>query len=85
MAWPTHIERGDLDLLLTYVPGVVEVRAGSPVGASDRIAVFTDVVLEQYCPPLVCRQDVYLKNSVNWELVREDVKGLNWNKIIRSS
>ena len=41
-------------------------------------------VMEQPIPHMVCRQEVYPKNSVNWELVR-DVKGLNWNGIIRSS
>ena len=28
-------------------------------------------------------QGVNLKNSVNWELVREDVNGLAWNEMIR--
>ena len=45
--------------------------------------LFIDVVLEQPILHLVCRQEVYLKNSVDWELVRGDVKGLNWNEIIR--
>ena len=35
-------------------------------------------------PHLECRQEVYLKNSLGWELVRGDVTGLNWNGIIRS-
>ena len=42
-----------------------------------------DAVLEQHFPHLVCRQEVYLKNSVDRELVRGDVKGLIWNDIIR--
>ena len=32
----------------------------------------------------MCRLEVYLKNSVDLELVRVDVKGRNWNGIIRS-
>ena len=42
-----------------------------------------DVLLEQPIPYLVCRQEVYLKNSVDWDLVRRDVKGPNWNEITR--
>ena len=41
-------------------------------------------MLEQPIPYLVCRQEVYRKNSVNWELVKGDVKGPNWNGIIKS-
>ena len=41
-------------------------------------------MLEEPIPHLVCRQGVYLKNSVDWELVREYVKGQNWNENIRS-
>ena len=81
---PTHIDGGVLDLVLTDVPDVVVVRVGSPVGILDHSAVFIDVVLEQPIPHLVCRHEVYLKNSVDWKLVRGDVKGLNWNGIIRS-
>ena len=46
--------------------------------------VFIDVVLAQPIPHLVCRQEVYFKNSVDWMLVRADVKDFNWNGIIRS-
>ena len=42
-------------------------------------------MLEQHSPHLVCRQDVYLKNPVDWELVRGKVRNLNWNEIIRFS
>ena len=43
--------------------------------ASYRSAVFINVVLELPIPHLVCRQEVYLKKSVDWELIRGDV---NW-------
>ena len=65
-------------------PDFVGVPVGSPFWTSDHSAVFIDVVLEQTVPHLVCRQEVYLKNSVDWELVRGDVKSLDWNEIIRS-
>ena len=57
---------GALDLVLTDVSVLVGARAGSPVETSDRSAAFIDVVLEQSIPHLVCMQEVYLKNSVNW-------------------
>ena len=44
-----------------------------------------NIVLEQPILHMVCREDAYLKNSVEWELVRGDVKGLSWNEIIMSS
>ena len=40
-------------------------------------------MLEQPINHLMCRQEVYLKNSVDWNLVRGYVKSLNWNEIIR--
>ena len=73
-----------LDLVLTGVPGVVVVRVGSPVGTSNDSVVFRDVVLEQPGPHQVCRQEVYLKTSVDCELARVDVNGLTRNGIIRS-
>ena len=83
VAEPIHINGGVLDLVLTDVPKVVRGRVGSQVGISDHSAIFIDVVLEQPIPHLVCRQAVYLKNSVNWKLARRDAKDLTWNEIIR--
>ena len=60
------------------------VRVSSPVETSDYSAIFIDV-LEQPIPHMVCRQEVYLKYSVDWLLVRGDVKDLNWNEISKSS
>ena len=71
-------------MVLTDVHDLVEVRVGSPVGTSDHSAIFMDVVLEQSIPHLVCRQIVYLKNSVDWKLVIGGVKGLHWKGILRS-
>ena len=57
---------------------------GLPVETSDHIAVFMDVMLDQPMPHLLCRQEVNLKNSVDWKLGRGDVKVLSWNGIIMS-
>ena len=53
------------DLVLTDVSDAVGVWAGSPVGTSVHSAVFINFVLKQLIPHLVCRQEVYLKNSVD--------------------
>ena len=79
----THIDGGVFDSVLTDVHGLLEIRVGSPVVISDHSAIFIDIGLEQSIPHLVCRQEVYLKNSVDWELVKGDVNDLNWNEIIR--
>ena len=42
-------------------------------------------MLGQPIPHLVYRLEVYLNNSVDWEMVREDPKCVNWNRAIRSS
>ena len=80
----THIDVGVLYFMLIDFHCLVEVRVGSPVATSDHSISFVVVVLEQSIPHLVCRQKVYLKHSVDWEQVKGDVKGLNWNNIIRS-
>ena len=69
--------------MLTDVHNFVEVRVGSPVGPTNH-DIFLDVVLEQPIPHLVYRQKVYLKNSMDRELVRGYVKSLNWDEIISS-
>ena len=70
---PTHVDGGILDLVLTDAHTLVWIRVGPPIGTSDHNALFIDVVLEQLIPHLMCRQEIYLKNSVDWELVRREV------------
>ena len=82
---PSHIDVGMLDLVLTNISDSVAVWFRSPVGSPDYSAIFIVAVLEQPAPHQVCRQEVNLKQSVNWELVRREVKSLNWNGIIRPS
>ena len=65
----THVNGGLLDLVMTDVPDVIGIRVDSAIGTSDHSAVFIDVVLDQPIPHLVCRQEIYLKNSVYLELV----------------
>ena len=71
-------------MVLKDVSDDVGVQADSPAGTSDHSAVFIDVFLEQPHPYLVHRQEVYLKNSSDWDHLIEDEKGLNWNEIFRS-
>ena len=61
----THIDGGVLGLVLTDIPDVIGVRVGSPIGSSNHITVFIDVILEQHIPHLVSRQEAFLNNSVD--------------------
>ena len=81
VAEPTHIEGEVLDLVLTDVSDVVGVEVGSQVGTSDHSAVLW----------MLCRSNIFLiwcigrksiSRTLDWELMRRDVKGLNWNGII---
>ena len=74
---PTHIDRGVLDLTLTGAHVLFGARVGSLIEISDHSALFIDA-------HRICRQEVYLKKSVDWKLVRGIVKGLDWHEIISS-
>ena len=74
---PTQIDARLTDLALAGVSDVIWFRVDSPVGTPDHSAVFMEVVVDQYISHLVCSQEAYLKDSVNWELVRGDTKGFN--------
>ena len=78
----THLDGGVLNLVLTDVPDIVGVRIGSPIETLDHSTVFIYAVLKTPIPHFVCRQEVYLKNSVDWELTRGNKKGLNCKEII---
>ena len=65
---PTQNYGGVLDLVPTDAHDLVGVRVGLPSRMSYHTALFISVVIEQRNPHLMCRQEVYLKNSVvgNW-------------------
>ena len=73
---PTHIDERVLDLLLTDVPEGFGLARIFETQTKDAVFYGCYIVLEQLIPYLVCRQEVYLKNSMDWELVRGGVKGL---------
>ena len=58
--------------MLSDVHDLGEVRVGSPGGISYHSAIVMDSVLEQTVSYLVCRRKVYIKNSVDWGLVRRN-------------
>ena len=64
-AEPTHIIKGILDFVLTHDSDLVEVRVDWQDKTTKYIAFCIDVLLEQHILHLVCRQEVYMKNSVN--------------------
>ena len=68
---PSQFDGGVFDLVLIDVADVVRVCVGLPVGTSDHSVIFIDVVLDQLISHLVCRQEVYLKNSVTGSWLEE--------------
>ena len=81
---PTHVAGGTLDLVLTDVPDLVSVDVGSPIGSSDHSALQVKLSLNQTPSHTVVEREVFLKNSVNWDLVRGDVLGMDWRYILGS-
>ena len=69
----------------TNAHDLVGIRVGLPIRTSDHSAFIIDVVIMQPILQLECRQEVYLKNTVDWELISGDGKSLGWNESTRSS
>ena len=61
----SHIDGWVPDLVLTDAHDLAGVWVGSPIVTLNHSSFFIDIVLEQPKLHLVCRQKVYLKNSVD--------------------
>ena len=59
--------------MFTDVPGVVDVQVAAPIGSSDHSALLLTLTLQQDVPEFSIRREVFLKNRINWDAVREDV------------
>ena len=73
MTKPTHERGGVLDLVHTNVPDTVKVKVCAKLGNSNRYALKLGITATQHVQPVVCKRVVYLKNRVDWNLVRPDV------------
>ena len=84
MDGPTHAYGNRLDLVLTDVPGVVDVKVCAPIGRSDHCALRVDLTLKQQVPQFSVRREVYLKGRVCWDAVRDDLAAISWGAVYRS-
>ena len=70
-----------LDLLLTDVPGVVNVSVGPPIGSSDHNVLNVNIRLDSTVRDFTLSRTVYLKSRVVWDAVRADVASIRWRDI----
>ena len=70
-----------LDLVFTDVPDTVQVRVCAPIGNSDHATLKIGIQVTQPIQPVVSEGVVFLKNRVDWSLVRQDVMGMQWRAI----
>ena len=80
----THIAGNRLDLVMTDAPDV-DVLLGTPLGTSDRCFVNCELLVEQVIPEHNIRHVVHLKHRINWDNVRNAVRSLSCNTILRSA
>ena len=65
MKEPTHKRGNSLNLLLTDVPGVVDLLVGSPLGNSDHFSISFPVKMGFRIPNITFSRKVYLKSHVD--------------------
>lgn len=82
---PTHHAGNCLDLVLTDVPDIVKAEVKAPIGTSDHSAISIKLDLRQPVPSYTITKEVYLKNRVNWNNVRDDVSRIQLGAILRSA
>ena len=82
---PTHVSGNCLDLLLTDVPSVVDVRALAPVGGSDHSALSIKVQTGFSVPDINITRKVYLKSRADWNGVISDMESMVWSDIYRAA
>ena len=81
----SHIAGNRLDLVMTDAPDFVDVSLGTPLGTSDNCFVNCDLLIEQVITEHNIRHVVHLKHRINSDNVRNAVRSLSWNTILRSS
>ena len=80
----THRSGNCLDLLLTDVPQVVDVKVKPPLGTSDHCIVSFNLKLTFQIPDIRFERRVYLKERTDWCAVLRDVQSIRWGSIFRS-
>ena len=80
----THTSGNLLDLLLTDVPGVVEVETISPVGSSDHCGLSCKVQLNFPIPNFTLIRQVFIKSKINWEGIYRAFNAIVWRDIYKA-
>ena len=81
---PTHNSGNRLDLLLSDVPDVVEVKISPPIGKSDHSAISFDLLTNFNVPKFTVSRRIYLKSRANWNNIARDLMDVSWNDIFKS-
>ena len=77
----THARGGILDLLMTYVPALIQVAVVAPIGNSDHSSLSAVISMAQAVPNLCVSRKVFLKHQVNWNTVCGAMRDLHWRNI----
>lgn len=78
---PTHRSGNRLDLVLTDVPGVVDVEVIPPIGTSDHSSLSITLQREFIIPNIYFSRKVFLKSQINWPGITQDVGNIDWHSI----
>ena len=70
----THKSGNRLDLVLTNVPGIIEVNVFPPVGSSDHRLLSCTVSTAAHIPNVSFSRHVFLKLRADWDGIRNDIK-----------
>ena len=81
MSEATHNHGDVLDLIFTDVPDTVEVCVNDSIGTLDHNALALRIKINQPVFPVVTDRVVYLKNRVEWTVIRKDVLEIPWRTI----
>ena len=84
MRGPTHIAGNRVDLMMAYVPDIVDMIVGTPLGTSDHCFVSCVLRVEQSGPEYNVRSTVFLKHRTNSDSVRRAVRSITWSTILKS-
>ena len=82
---PSHIAGNRLDLVMTDVPGIVDVVVYTALSTSDHCFVSCVLRVEQSVPEHNVRSTVFLKHLINWDIVCSAVRRLTRSQILKSA
>ena len=85
VAGATHTSENRLNLILTNVPGIIEVSVIPLVGFSDHSLLSCIVSTAAHIPIVSVSRHVFLKSRADWDGIRNDLKNINWNAIYKAN